>query len=631
MNIPDIVQLLPDAIANQIAAGEVVQRPASVVKELLENAIDAEASALQVIIHDSGKAMIQIVDDGKGMSPSDARMCFERHATSKIRTGEDLFRIKTMGFRGEALASIAAVAQVELKTTRAGDEIGTLIRIEGSSVKTQEPVSWAGGTSIQVKNLFYNVPARRNFLKSNPVEMRHILDEFQRIALANPEVAFSLHHNNSEIFNLAPGKLARRITDIFGKNYREQLAFCQEETSLLSVRGYIGKPEYAKKTRGEQFFFVNNRYIKSSYLHHAIVTAFDGTIPEGSHPFYVLFIDIDPSHIDINIHPTKSEIKFDDERSVYAIIMAAVRRAIGVYNLGTSIDFDNDINFLNPSGTPASRPVSFNVPGKSEWAGEKRKDAFSGRQSVQDWVKLFEGLDVQEDEKQSTSLIDFSRDASDGYETQSFTVASKANQMATERIGQPATEASYFQLFNRYILSRTSEETILIDQRAAWERILYEQYRNMLTRRGGGSQQLLFPKTIRLSAADMQLVQDTKSSIRDLGFELDDIGGNSLVIRGVPSDMPDENEQEMFEELLDQIRQNYAELKLSRPDGLIRSLAKRFAPKYNLKMSPHEIREMLTRLFDTSDPNRTPGGEPITVRLTTEKIAGIFKPGAKNQ
>ncbi len=629
MNIPDIVQLLPDAIANQIAAGEVVQRPASVVKELLENAVDAEATRIQVIIHESGKAMIQVVDDGKGMSPTDARMCFERHATSKIRTGDDLFRIRTMGFRGEALASIAAVAQVEMKTARAEDELGTLIRIEASAVKAQESVSWSGGTSIQVKNLFYNVPARRNFLKSNPVEMRHVIDEFQRIALANPEIAFSLHHNNTEIFNLPPGKLVRRITDIFGKNYREQLAFCQEETSLLSVRGYIGKPEFAKKTRGEQFFFVNNRYIKSSYLNHAILTAFDGTITDGSHPFYVLFIEIDPSHIDINIHPTKSEIKFDDERSVYAIIMAAVRRAIGVYNLGTSIDFDSDINFLNPSRSSDPRPVSFNVPQKPDWAGEKRGDALSGGQSVQDWVKLFEGFDVREDEKQTAGLIDFSRETTQGFEPQSFTVASKANQMATEKIGQPATEASFFQIFNRYILSQTSEETVLIDQRAAWERILYEQYRQMLSRRSGGSQQLLFPKTIRLSAADMQLVDDTRTSIRQLGFEFDELGSNSIIIRGVPSDLPDENEQEMFEELLDQIRQNYAELKLSRPDGLIRALAKRFAPKYNLKMSPQEIKQMLARLFDTSDPNRTPGGEPITVRLSVEKLAGIFKPGSK--
>lgn len=335
----DIIQLLPDSIANQIAAGEVVQRPASVVKELLENSIDAQAKQIQLIVREAGKTLIQIIDDGIGMSETDARMCFERHATSKIRSSEDLFKIKTMGFRGEAMASIAAVAQVEMRTRRITDELGILIRLEASELKAQEVVSTPPGTNIQVKNLFYNVPARRNFLKSNPVEMRHILDEFQRIALANPDISLSLYHNDSEIYNLPAGKLSRRIVDLFGKSYREQLASCEEETSFVSVRGYVGKPEFAKKTRGEQFFYANNRYIKNGYLNHAVMTAFEGLIPEGTHPFYVLFIEIDPIHIDINVHPTKTEIKFDDERTVYAIVQAAVRRAMSQHNLTPSLDF----------------------------------------------------------------------------------------------------------------------------------------------------------------------------------------------------------------------------------------------------------------------------------------------------
>ncbi len=363
MTTSDVIHLLPDAIANQIAAGEVVQRPASVVKELLENAIDAQAHSVQVIIREAGKTLIQVIDDGAGMSETDARMSFERHATSKIRNSDDLFRIRTMGFRGEALASIAAVAQVELRTRRNDDELGTLIRIEGSEVKTQESVATLPGTNLLVKNLFFNVPARRNFLKSNSVEMRHVLDEFQRVALAHPEVGFSLYHNDVEVFNLYAGKLVRRIVDMFGKNYREQLVFCQEDTSYVSVRGYIGKPEFARKTRGEQYFFVNERYIKHSYLHHAIISAYEGTIPEGSHPFYVLFIEIDPSHVDINIHPTKTEIKFDDERSVYAILMAAVRKAVGVYNLAPPIDFEDNVNFLNPSPRPIDTPRPFNLTG----------------------------------------------------------------------------------------------------------------------------------------------------------------------------------------------------------------------------------------------------------------------------
>ena len=351
----NVIQLLPDSIANQIAAGEVVQRPASVVKELLENSVDAKAKSVQVIIREAGRNLIQIVDDGVGMTETDARMSFERHATSKIRSSDDLFRIRTMGFRGEALASIAAVAQIEMRTRRAEEELGTLIRIEGSDIKAQESISCLPGTNLLIKNLFFNVPARRNFLKSNSVEMRHILDEFQRVALANPEVAFSLFHNDQEIYNLPAGKLSRRIVDMFGKSYREQLNFCEEQTPYVTVHGYIGKPESAKKARNEQFFFVNNRYIKHNYLHHAVVGAYEGTLPEGSHPFYVLFIDIDPSHIDINIHPTKTEIKFDDERSVYAIMMAAVRKAVGVYNLTPSLDFELDVNFLSGARSDVSK------------------------------------------------------------------------------------------------------------------------------------------------------------------------------------------------------------------------------------------------------------------------------------
>ena len=321
----DIIQLLPDAIANQIAAGEVVQRPSSVVKELMENSIDAGASSIQLIIKDAGKGSIQVIDDGQGMSETDARMCFERHATSKIRKAEDLFTIKTMGFRGEAMASISSVAQVELKTKRAEDELGTLIKIDASVLKSQELIQCAKGTSIIIRNLFYNIPARGNFLKSNPVEIRHILDEFQRISLANPSIKFSFIQNDQETYSLPPDKLGKRIVDLFGKSYREQLAACEEDTSYVSIKGYVGKPEHAKKTRGEQFFFVNNRFIKNSYLNHAVMTAYERLLTDGAFPFYVLFLSIDPAHIDINVHPTKTEIKFDDERSIYAIVQAALK------------------------------------------------------------------------------------------------------------------------------------------------------------------------------------------------------------------------------------------------------------------------------------------------------------------
>ena len=357
----DIIQLLPDAIANQIAAGEVVQRPASALKELLENAVDAGATSIQVLVKEAGKQLIQVIDNGKGMSATDARMSFERHATSKIRTSQDLFAIRTFGFRGEALASIAAVAQVELKTRQSDSELGTLIQIEGSEVKKQEPVGAPVGTSVSMKNLFFNVPARRNFLKSNPVEMRHIVDEFQRVALSYPEVAFSLFQQDLEVYSLPAGKLSQRIVGIFGKSYQGQLVPCDENTPHVNVKGYIGKPENAKKTRGEQFFFVNNRYIKSSYLHHAVSSAFEGLIPGDQFPFYVLFLDIDPVHIDINVHPTKTEIKFDDERTVYAVIRSAVKQALGAHHVMPAIDFSVDVNFQK-TGPKIRRP-------KSRWTG----------------------------------------------------------------------------------------------------------------------------------------------------------------------------------------------------------------------------------------------------------------------
>lgn len=644
MTTSDVIHLLPDAIANQIAAGEVVQRPASVVKELLENAIDAKAHSVQVIVREAGKTLIQVIDDGAGMSETDARMSFERHATSKIRNSDDLFRIRTMGFRGEALASIAAVAQVELRTRRNDDELGTLIRIEGSEVKTQESVATLPGTNLLVKNLFFNVPARRNFLKSNSVEMRHVLDEFQRVALAHPEVGFSLYHNDVEVFNLYAGKLVRRIVDMFGKNYREQLVFCQEDTSYVSVRGYIGKPEFARKTRGEQYFFVNERFIKHSYLHHAIISAYEGTIPEGSHPFYVLFIEIDPSHVDINIHPTKTEIKFDDERSVYAILMAAVRKAVGVYNLAPPMDFEDNVNFLNPSPHPTAVPKAIQpgwaalpegtLPGDNPSSGTRpdaaRTQEGTKRQqgNLTNWNKLFEGLKSPDEEarQQATLELDQAVAARPPYQQQTFTMASKINRLTTEIGSIPDAEAALFQVHNRYILSQVKEGVMLIDQKAAYERILYERYRQMLTKRNGACQQLLFPKSVRLTPADMQLMRETTDEIRALGFEFDEIGPNELMVRGTPADLPDESEQELFEELIEQLKKSYSDLKLNKPDSLARSLARRFSARYAVKLSLLEMNTLIDQLFASPDPNRTPGGDPIVVMLTMDRLSALFKP-----
>ncbi|WP_266369221.1 DNA mismatch repair endonuclease MutL [Tellurirhabdus rosea] len=640
----NIIQLLPDSIANQIAAGEVVQRPASVVKELLENSVDAQARSVQVIIREAGKTLIQVIDDGTGMSETDARMCFERHATSKIRTSDDLFRIRTMGFRGEAMASIGAVAQVEMRTRRSTEELGTLIRLEGSELKTQESISCLPGTNILVKNLFFNVPARRNFLKSNSVEMRHILDEFQRVALANPEVAFSLYHNDSEVYNLASGKLSRRIVDLFGKPYREQLAFCEEETPYVKVRGYIGKPEFARKTRGEQFFFVNSRFIKHNYLHHAVVGAYEGTIADGTHPFYVLFIDIDPSHIDINIHPTKTEIKFDDERSVYAIVMAAVRKAVGIYNLSPSLDFDSNVNFL-PVGSPGKRsaepdegisrsgpaggprPVepswSMPEPTRTERSGANRPvpDApLPRRQSTQNWQALFTGFESPEPAPVKPELPVFDET---GTAPASVTMGSRANNLAAHPVSGEAIQ-SMLQVHNRYILSTVKSGLMVIDQRGAYERILYDQLHASLTRRDGASQQLLFPKTVTVSPADFGMALELQHELTSLGFVFEEFGPNVFIIRGVPALSVEENEEELFAGLLAQLREDTGRLKLERAEVLARSLARRTASRHLTRLTTAEMKALVDQLFASSNPGYTPGGEPITTVLALDKIAGLF-------
>lgn len=630
ISMQDVIQLLPDSIANQIAAGEVVQRPASVVKELLENAIDAQATQIRLVVKEAGRALIQVIDDGLGMSPTDARLSFERHATSKIRTSDDLFKIRTKGFRGEALASVAAVAQVELRTRRAVDELGTLLRIEASEVKAQEPCQTPVGTNLCVKNLFYNVPARRNFLKSNPVEMRHVIDEFQRVALAHPEVAMSLHHAETEVHALPAGKLSRRIVDLFGKAYREQLAACQEETPFVTVAGYIGKPEFAKKVRGEQFFFVNNRFIKHAYLHHAVLSAFEGLIPEGNHPFYVLNLDIDPSHIDINVHPTKTEIKFDDERSVYAIVRAAVKRATGVYNLAPSLDFDSDVNFfpgggLTFSNAPMGNPVRTETPAPRT----------PPKRNLSSWQQLFEGME-------SPTAFDRSRlltrrpEAEVPGESESappptapaqntLTFQSKANRLDTRSTSErPENENTTFQLHGRYVLAQVKSGLMVIDQKAAYERILFDKYRQVLDKRSGLSQQLLFPKTISLLAVDVQLVLELEEEIRALGFDFTQLGPDAFVIYGVPADVADENEQELFEGLLEQYKRQNAELKLDRPDALARSMARRTAYRHTGRLTTEEMSALIDQLFASTNPHYTPGGEPTLTILSLDRVAGLF-------
>ncbi|MFD2514517.1 DNA mismatch repair endonuclease MutL [Pontibacter locisalis] len=611
--MPDIIHLLPDFLANQIAAGEVVQRPASVVKELLENAVDAQANSIQLIIKEAGKQMVQVVDNGIGMSETDARMCFERHATSKISTTDDLFRIRTMGFRGEAMASIGAVAQVELKTRPKGAEAGSRLLVEGSVVVLQEPAAVPEGTSIAVKNLFYNVPARRNFLKTNAVEMRHILDEFQRVALAYPEVAFTLHHNDTEVFNLPSAKLSQRIVSIFNSNYKEQMAYCEEDTGFLVVKGYVGKPEHAKKTRGEQFFFVNNRFVKSGYLNHAVMTAFEGLLPKDNHPFYVLFIEIDPEKIDINVHPTKTEIKFEDEKTVYAIVHAAVKKALGTYNIAPSLDFEGDVNFA------PLQPIRVQG-GFNEFDTERKplsggSTAFPGftppastrRATSKGWEQLYEPMPQQEEQFTSAS-------SGMGLLDEAFTSDSIATASSNKAI----------QIHQKYLLVQVKSGMMIIDQQAAQERILYEKYINSLQKKTGASQVLLFPQTVDFSPADAVLVKELSAEFKDMGFQFEDFGGNTIILNGIPADVHAANEKELLEELVEQYKNNSATLKLDKRENLARAMAKRLSSRSLSRMSDLEMNSLVDKLFACQVPNYTPGGQKTLVIMELSQLHELF-------
>ncbi|RXK51042.1 DNA mismatch repair endonuclease MutL [Aquirufa rosea] len=614
----DLIQLLPDAIANQIAAGEVVQRPASVVKELMENAIDAQATYIQLIIKDAGKGIIQVIDNGTGMSEVDARMCFERHATSKIRKAEDLFSIKTMGFRGEAMASIASVAQVELKTKREQDELGTLVRIEASVLKTQENIQCPVGTSITVKNLFYNIPARRNFLKSNPVEIRHILDEFQHIALAHPEIRFSLVQNDQQTYQLASEKLGKRIVDLFGKSYREQLAACEEETSYVSIKGYVGKPEHAKKTRGEQFFFVNDRYIKNAYLNHAVMSAYERLLPEGAFPFYVLFLSIDPSHIDINVHPTKTEIKFDDERAIYAIVQAAVRKTLSINNLIPALDFDTNVNFNIPAISSGMNDTSssrnFSNPGSNS----------TPRNAQDAWKKLYEGLqdNIQAFEKQAPSVHTpmFERDPI-GAET---IIQSRANQRENTEFN--SSNFQVIQVLYKYLALSWSNGLILIDQKRAYQRILYDQFMDHLQKKNGASQQLLFPKILHINPADQSILEEIKEDLAYLGFQLDLEDGIHYSVKGIPAGLGEEDGQSILEGILEQVKHESSDLAKHRNEKIAQVMANRSAIRYQQKkLSTEEMNALVEQLFASSNPNLSPNGERISRALNTLELLDLLQ------
>jgi DNA mismatch repair protein MutL len=620
--MPDIIQLLPDAVANQIAAGEVIQRPASAVKELMENAVDAGSSAIKLIVKDAGKTLVQVIDNGCGMSVTDARMSFERHATSKIRRADDLFAIRTMGFRGEALASIAAIAQVELKTRKHEEELGTRLVIEGSEVTEQEACSCPAGTSIAMKNLFFNVPARRNFLKSDGVELRHIIDEFQRVAIPNHNISFSLHHNNAELFHLEGGSLRQRIVAIFGNAYNQRLVPVEEDTNIIKISGFVGKPEFARKTRGEQFFFINKRFIKNAYLHHAVQGAYDELLPPDSFASYFLMMEIDPKSIDINIHPTKTEIKFEDEKSVYAILRSAVKRALGQYNIAPTLDFEQEMSFnipyrpnsgpvetpgiyVNPEFNPFEQDASKNTGTKKEYSSDQQYERFSSK-SNNNWEQLY-AIAKQEpnrdadEEGQQTIPTDWD---SQGYK---------------------GTEKITYQLHNKYILTHIKSGFMVIDQQRAHERILYERFLEAMEKHKGSSQQELFPQTVEFPTADAEMLKELEEEIAALGFDIREFGKNTFIIHGLPSDAPGANAKELLEGLIENYKENLSELKLEKRDNIARSMARNMSIRSGKSLTTYEMNTLIDELFACQMPYASPSGKPTITTFTLDDLDRRFR------
>ena len=610
--LPDIIQLLPEHLANQIAAGEVIQRPASAVKELLENAVDAGATEIRLFVQDGGKTLIQVVDNGKGMSETDARMAFERHATSKIRDIDDLFHIRTMGFRGEALASVAAVSQVELKTRRAEDETGTRIGIENSRVVNQEPVAMHPGTILSMRNLFFNVPARRNFLKSHAAEMRHVVDEFIRVALAFPSVFFSLSGNGHELLHLEKGSLKQRIIQVLGSPVTSKLVSVQENTDYLNIYGFVGKPETARKTRGDQYFFVNNRYIRSPYLHHAVMNAFSEMIPQECFPLYVLFVDLDPTQVDINVHPTKQEIKFEDEKIVYAFVQAAVKHALAQFSITPTLDFDLDPAIQRLEAV--SKPVS-----------EEKKAEVASSSLYQTFTQ-----------KNQAHLIEPTNKSELKHWRAATTGASPAEPGRTGAVGEeswmghapvkimPIENAPLQQLLNTYVVTPTTRSFILVHQQAAHERILYERYKTAATGVRIPSQKSLFPVSLTLSPADAILLSELLPDLQVLGYDIGPFGKDSFIIQGTPADVGGGNEKGVLENLLEQYKNFTSEIRFSRREKLIRTMARQQAIKPGTMLTEKEMRTLVDELFACAQHNITPGGDPTYIEFKKDYIERLF-------
>jgi|WetSurMetagenome_2_1015567.scaffolds.fasta_scaffold04890_5 DNA mismatch repair protein MutL len=610
----DIIHLLPDSVANQIAAGEVVQRPASVVKELMENSIDAGSTSIKVIARDGGKTLIQVLDNGCGMSDTDARMSLERHATSKISQADDLFAIRTLGFRGEALASVASVSQVTLRTRKHGNDLGTEILISGSVVESQEPVTCSAGTSINIRNLFFNIPARRKFLKTNNSELKHIIYEFQRVALANADIEFILEHNEEELYNLPRTNLKQRIVHVFGKSINQNLTNIDTETSIVKINGFIGKPEYARRTPGEQFFFVNNRFMKHPYFHKAVLSAYEKILPPDTLPSYFIFLDVDPDTIDINIHPTKTEIKFENELAIFQIVLAATREALGRFNLVPSIDFnaEGSIDFpvvrKDDQVQAPEIPVNRNYNPFDEEMRHNYQPDNSNRDNLKYWEKLYDHSGTGSNSLSGTS------GAIHRPEQQSFPVQSSST-----------ASDSIIQLKNRYLLTPVKSGLMIIDQKRAHERILFEQYLRSFAMNYPVAQRTLFPESVELDQADYLILCEIMDDLHAIGFDIRDFGTNTVVIAGYPADSKFEHPKELLEVFLEQYKSTNTNIKNSVRERIARSLAVAGSVNYGETLTQTLMQELVDALFACESPGYSPSGKPIVIIMGIDEVEKRFR------
>lgn len=616
----DVIKLLPDHVANQIAAGEVVQRPSSVVKELLENAIDATATEIKLIVKDAGKTLVQVIDNGAGMSATDARLSFERHATSKIASAEDLFQLHTKGFRGEALASIAAIAHVEMNTRKEDDDVGVCIKIEGGKIVSQDVNVTPKGTSIAVKNLFFNIPARRNFLKSDHVELRHIIDEFHRVALTHPDIQFELYNNGSEVFSLPATNIRQRIVHVFGSKTNEKLVPVEEDTEVVKLSGFVFKPEFSKKTRGEQFFFVNNRFIKSSYLNHAISSAFEGLLKDQAHPSYFLYLDVKPSTIDINIHPTKTEIKFDDEHTIYAILRSAVKHGLGQFNVAPVLDFDRDPNLDTPYNYQDKKadvptievdanfnPFEEDVKKPSSYSGFSTPSYKKG--GAGSWESLYAGLDEEQDQDDFSSI-----------ELESEEVTGSLFDEAAEE----TTSAITFQLQRKYIVTSIKSGMVIIDQSRAHQRVLYEQFLKDITVKEAVSQQLLFPLNLNFSKSEINLLKELRESLESTGFMFSNFEDDSVEISGVPVNVSESEIGGVLDQLLSDFKEEVPETGFSQTDLLAKTLCKTLSVRTGEPLNKVSQEALVNNLFACKEPHISPFHRPTYVTMTADDLDKKF-------